>query len=78
MVEAIKVGKKKQRQDKTEAEPNKRPRLSENEEKELQSSGKGKKKKVVDSGLTNINVEEYKADPSRFEEELNLTKPVGT
>ena len=63
MVEAI--GKKKTRQDKVELQPEKRKKVQE-------------KNKEDDFSLTNINVEEYKADPEKFEEEFNATKPVGT
>ena len=76
MVEAVTLGKRKLRQDKKEVNPGKRAKTTKEQEVQ-ETKNKGKKEKVEDGGLTNVNVEEYKADPQKFEEELNLTKPVG-
>ena len=76
MVEAVALGKKKLRQDKQELNPGKRAKTTK-EQEESETKKKGKKEKVEDGGLTNVNVEEYKADPQKFEEELNLVKPIG-
>ena len=75
MVEAYNIGKKKLRQNKEEVKPDKRAKIEQAQKSQEQK--KGKKVVADEGGLTNVNVEEYKVDPSKFEDELNLLKPVG-